>query len=244
MFNLLYTELLKMKNSKMFLVSLLGSLVSPLLTFFMLTENSKNYPDKNPILENFFEQTQLFIAFLVGIMLFALITTYLFNREFEEDTLKNLLTIPVGRIKLILSKMLILLIWVETIMVFSYLLVVFLGLIGGFEGFEINILLLTFKKYIFTGFLLYLLTPVIILFTILFRSYIPSIALSIFATLTTLVLINSKYLALFPWGVPVLLSSGTFQFEYPLIISWIILIATFTISLATSLIYFARTDIN
>ena len=233
-----------MKNSKMFLLSLLGGIVSPLLTFFMILARQQRNPAETLTIESFLSQTHLFIAFLVGTMLFALITTYLFNREFEEDTLKNLLTIPVGRTQLVLSKLLILIVWIEIIMVYSFFMVILLGFIGGFEGFQTNLLLFFFKKYIFTGFLLYLLTPVITLITILFRTYIPSIAFSIFATLATLVIMNSKYIALYPWSIPVSMTMNNQQLEYPILISWLIIIGVFIISLAITLIYFNKIDID
>lgn len=228
----------------MFLLSLLGGLVSPLLTFFMLLGYHQQRPDEPLTFESFFNQTHLFISFLVGTMLFALITTYLINREYEEDTLKNLLTIPVGRSQLILSKLSILLVWIEVIMIFSYLTVVFLGLLGGFEGLKFDLVFSYFKKYMFTGFLLYLLTPVISLITTVFRSYIPSIAFSIFVTLGTLIIMQSKYLALYPWGIPVLMTVRGQQSEYPILISWAIIIGVFLISLVANLIYFSKTDIN
>ncbi len=244
MANVIYTEILKMKKSRMFLLSLLGGIVSPLLNFFMLLAYHQQNPDETLTMESLFNQTHLFIVFLVGTLLFALITTYLFNREFEEDTLKNLLTIPVGRTQLVLSKLFILIIWIEIIMIYSFFMVILLGFIGGFEGFQTNLLFLSFKKYIFTGFLLFLLTPVIILITILFRSYIPSIAFSIFATLGTLIIMNSKYIAFYPWSIPVLMTMNSQQSEYPILFSWLIIIGVFIISLTTTLIYFNKTDID
>ena len=69
MSNLLYTELLKMKGSKMFLISLLGGLVSPILTFFMLIGYHNQNPDTILSFESFFSQTHLFIVFITGNML-------------------------------------------------------------------------------------------------------------------------------------------------------------------------------
>ncbi len=229
----------------MFLVSLLGALVSPLLTFFMLLGYHSNNPDEPLQFLNLFEQTHLFITFLVGIMLFALIATYLFNREFEEETVKNLLTIPVGRIQLILSKLVILFLWIEVIMIFSYLLLIMLGFIGGFQGFNIEMLLTFLKKYLFTGFLLYLLTPIISFITLIFRSYVPSIALSIFFTVGNLIIIqSSKYVRFYPWGIPILFTTDNYQPEYSFMLSWVIILGFFFVSLAANLIYFYKTDIN
>ena len=241
----MYTELLKMKGSRMFLVSLLGAVVSPLMTFFMLLGYHSDNPDEPLLFINLFNQTHLFITFLVGILLFALIATYLINREFEEGTVKNLLTIPVSRIQLILSKMIILFVWIEVIMIFSYSLLIILGFIGGFQGLNIAMVFTFLKKYLFTGFLLYLLTPIISVITLIFRSYVPSIAFSIFFTVGNLIIIqSSKYVRFYPWGIPLLFTTDNYQPEYSLSISWFIILAFFIVSITANLIYFYRTDIN
>ena len=229
----------------MFLVSLLGALVSPLLTFFMLLGYHSNNPDEPLQFLNLFEQTHLFITFLVGIMLFALIATYLFNREFEEKTVKNLLTIPVGRVQLVLSKLIVLFLWIEAIMIFSYLLLIILGYIGGFQGLNIAMVFNFLKKYLFTGFLLYLLTPIISFITLMFRSYVPSIAFSIFFTVGNLIIIqSSKYVRFYPWGIPILFTTDNYQPEYSFMLSWVIILGFFFVSLAANLIYFYKTDIT
>lgn len=245
MFSLLYSELLKMKGSKMFLVSLSGAAVSPVLTFFMHSSYHQNKPS-SPTFDELFNQTHLFIVFLVGTMLFALITTYIFNREYEEDTLKNLLTIPVGRNQLIISKMTILLLWVEVIMLFSFLTALILGAIGGFEGFDKSIVINHLQKYLYTGILLYMLTPVIVIITMFFKNYVPSIAFSIFVTVGTLIIMQSKYISLYPWTIPMVMTFKDVEaeLEYPYVYSWVILIAVFIISMVANMIYFNKTDVN
>ena len=233
-----------MKNSKMFLISLLGAFVSPILTFFMLIGYHNQNPETILSFKSFFSQTQLFIVFIIGNMLFALITTYIFNREYEEDTLKNLITIPVGRVKLIISKLVILFFWVQFILFFAFLSVYILGIIAGFEGSNINMLINYLQKYIFTGFLLYLLTPSIMLITIIFKNYVPPLAFSIFVTMGVVIFGQSKYLAFYPWGIPVLMTVDGQNIVYPIIYSWIIIAGLFIISLVINFIYFKNKDLN
>ena len=228
----------------MFLISLLGGLVSPILTFFMLIGYHNQNPDTILSFESFFSQTHLFIVFIIGNMLFALITTYIFNREFEEDTLKNLLTIPVGRIKLIISKLVVLFIWIILILLCSYLAVYILGTITGFVGLTINMMLKYLQKYVFTGFLLYLLMPTIILITIVFKNYVPPLAFSIFITMGVVIFGQSKYLSFYPWGIPVLLTIDSQEIAYPISYSWIIILGVFTISLIINFFYFKNKDLN
>jgi len=242
--NLIYTELIKMKRSKMFLISLLGALVSPVLTFFMLIGYNNQNPDTILSFKSFFSQTHLFIVFIIGNMLFALITTYIFNREFEEDTLKNLLTIPVGRIKLIISKLVVLFGWIQIILIFAFISVFILGSIAGFEGINMSMIVNYIQKYIFTGLLLYLLIPSIILITILFKNYVPPLAFSIFVTMGVVIFGQSKYLAFYPWGIPVLMTVDGQSIVYPIIYSWLIIGGLFVISLLINFIHFKNKDLN
>ncbi len=244
MIRLLYTEIFKMKNSKMFLISLLGALVSPVMTFFMLVGYKRQNPDSILSFGSYFNQTHLFIAFVIGNMLFALIVTYIYNREFEEDTLKNLLTIPISRVKLIISKLVILFLWIEIILLVSFLSVTIIGLITGFQNFTFDLFSEFLYKYLFTGFLFYLLVPSFVLVTLVFKGYVPTIAFSIFVTIGTIIFGQSKYLAFYPWGLPVHLTVSSQEIVYPIIYSWIILAALFIISIVSTIIYFNHTDIN
>ncbi|ACL69232.1 bacitracin ABC transporter, permease protein, putative [Halothermothrix orenii H 168] len=228
----------------MFIIGLLGGAVSPVLTFFMLLSYRQQSPDRVVALEEFFDQTYLFIAVLVGTMLFALITTYLYNREYEEDTLKNLLTIPVGRGQLIISKMVILLGWVEVIMVFAYLMVIALAVAGSFSEITLKVMLAGLGKYLLTGLYLYMLTPVIILITLVFKSYVPPLAFSIAASLGTLIVMQSKYISLYPWSIPIVLTKKFDGLEYSIETSLLILIGVFVTGILASIVYFVKTDIN
>src|SRR5699024_11363812 len=64
------------------------------------------------LFKELFYNVNLYTVLIIGVPLYGVVTTYLFNREYMENTLKNILTIPVSRIGFIVSKMLLLFIWI------------------------------------------------------------------------------------------------------------------------------------
>jgi hypothetical protein len=67
--------------------------------------------------------------------IFGLMGTYIFTRERIENTYKNLLIIPIGRVSLVLSKLFVLLIFILGITFLSYI----LNIAGIFIGVKINL---------------------------------------------------------------------------------------------------------
>ncbi|WP_375377902.1 ABC transporter permease [Paenibacillus sp. MZ04-78.2] len=125
MVNLLYTELIKLKRAKMFMVSMLGAVSAPIMIFLAL--------------------------------------------------LKNLLTIPVSRVSLIVSKLILLFLWITVLTLIMWLLTLILRLIGQFEGLTSALVLQSLKQCVVGGTLLFLLCTPTMLITFLFKSYVPTI---------------------------------------------------------------------
>src|SRR5699024_12500647 len=59
-----------------------------------------------------FYNVNLYTVLIIGAPLYGVVTTYLFNREYVENTIKNILTIPVSRVSFIMSKTLLLFMWI------------------------------------------------------------------------------------------------------------------------------------
>ena len=110
--NLISCELLKLKRSKMVLISVAGVLSTPLL---MLIEALQTHFDKPEIiftLSDIYSDSVLYIMLLVNIMIYVAIAAYLFSREYTESTLKTILPIPISRTKLLIGKFCTLLLWI------------------------------------------------------------------------------------------------------------------------------------
>ncbi|WP_291580311.1 ABC transporter permease [Clostridium sp. UBA6640] len=242
--NLLYTELLKLKRSNMFWVSIVGAIVTPFMCFIAYVMQKVKRPDIPIEFNKLFSDCNFYVILLIGVLLYGLIAAYLFNREYVENTLKNLLTIPVSRINLIVSKLVLLLIWIMVLTIISWVMTLIFGLIGPFEDLNTTILITSFKEYIIGGGLLFLLSTPIIFVTLLFKDYVPTIAFTIAITMVNVLISNSEYSVLYPWSATIAVATNIFRPEYPPIYSYISIFTTFIIGFIAMVIYFRRVDIQ
>ena len=92
-------EFLKLKRSNIFMLSLFGAILPPLLMFIAVFAF-----DEGHTFDLLFKNVNMYMSALFAVMLFAIMISYLFGREYNEHTLKTMLTIPVSRGKFLLSK--------------------------------------------------------------------------------------------------------------------------------------------
>lgn len=244
MFNLLYTELLKLKRAKMLIVSLVGSAAAPIMTFIGFLDMKAKKPGTPVHIEEVFYNTNLYILLLIGTLLYGVITAFLFNREHEEDTLKNLLTIPVSRTGIIMSKLALLFLWIMTLSAAAWLVTFALALLGQFEGWSAAILLQTFKQFIIGGGLLFLLTTPTMFICFLFKNYVPSIIFTSVITMSNVALVNREYKALHPWSAVEVIAHHNVVPQYPLYYSYAAILLTSVIGLIATVVYFKKVDIH
>ncbi|MED0676797.1 ABC transporter permease [Aneurinibacillus thermoaerophilus] len=245
MINLLYTELLKLKRSKMFLISVLGAAVAPFMVvvasyIYMKTEDSHQiitFPE-------LFSETNLYTVLLIGVPLYGVVSAYLFNREYLEDTLKNLLTIPVSRISLIMSKLIILFMWIMFLTFVAWGLTLFLGVLGQFQGLSPLLIVKSLGNFMTGGLLLFILSTPIVLVAVVMKNYVPTIIFTIVITLINVMSGNSEHRGLFPWAAAGDIANDTLQPTYPAEVSYIAIFATSIIGLIATIVYFKKVDIH
>lgn len=245
MAELLYTELLKLKRSKMFLISIFGAAVAPLMVVVASYVHMKtSQPTLSISFDELFNETSLYTVLVVGVPLYGVVTAYLFNREYMEDTLKNLLTIPVSRTSFILSKLLLLFMWIMMLTFVAWGLTLILGLLGQFEGLSIPLIIRSFKQFTLGGGLLFILSTPIILVTIVLKNYVPSIIFTIAITLVNIMTANSEHRGLFPWAAAGDIANNTLLPTYPPQYSYLSVAVTSVIGFIVTVIYFKKTDIH
>src|SRR5699024_12224165 len=64
---------------------------------------------------------------------------------------KNILTIPVSRVSFIMSKTLLLFMWIMMLTMIAWFLTLFLGLLTQFDGLDISLLVESFKEFSIGG---------------------------------------------------------------------------------------------
>ncbi|MBY0115565.1 ABC transporter permease [Paenibacillus sp. FSL R5-0623] len=245
MVNLLYTELLKLKRSKMFLLSIIGAAVAPLMVAAAMFVQMKT---KEPYLVAQFSvlmsNTSIYAVLVIGVPLYGVITAYLYNREYAEDTMKNLLTIPVSRVALLMSKWIMLLGWIMLLTLSAWALAIIFGSLGQFAGLTPQFVLNSLSNYVVAGLLLFLLSTPIILITLVLKSFVPAIIVTIIITLVNVMLATSEHRGLFPWTAALDIANGTLEAKYPPEYSYISIAATFIICLGLAIGYFKKIDIH
>ncbi|MED4599453.1 ABC transporter permease [Paenibacillus validus] len=245
MVDLLYTELLKLKRSRMFLLSVIGAAVAP---FMVVVSTYIHIKTKEPTRVVPFQEllfnSHLYTVLLIGVPLYGVVTAYLFNREYMEDTLKNLLTIPVSRTSLMLSKMLLLFMWIMLLSLLAWGLTLLLGVVGQFEGLSASLLVESLRKFMITGAFLSMLSTPLILIAIVLKNYVPTIIATIVITLINVMGSNSEYKGLIPWTAAFDIAHGTLLQAYPPAYSYMVIGAISIIGFVATLTYFRKADIH
>lgn len=125
------TEFYKIKRYHILLIGILGMLCSPLLQLFsqavMEDEFRRSYFNFAALVEDtIWGNAQIFMP-----VLFTLIGGYLINREYSDDTLKNILTVPVSFRKFMAGKLAAIGLLAMLCGVYSFIVTVVVGICAG-----------------------------------------------------------------------------------------------------------------
>lgn len=244
MVDLLYCEFLKLKHSKMFFISIMGAFVAPLMVFVGWMKLKIEQTGTVVTYDMLFSDTNLYTMLLFGIIVYCVIAAYLFSHEYTENTLKNILTVPVSKTKFILAKFIMLYFWIIGLTLITWATTLLLGIVGSADGFSRVAIISSFIEFIIGASLLFLsLTPFVFV-TLWFKNIVPTIIFSAAATMINIALANDELAALFPWSAPQIIASGINISKYPLILSYISILIISVIGFAASMIYFKKQDIK
>jgi len=239
----LYCEFLKLKRSKILLISILGSLVAPGFSALSIFEKLLREPTIAISIGDMYLQTQYMFMVVFGTAIYGVIAAYLFNREYADHTLKTILTIPVNRTKFLVCKFVMLTVWLVLMAVLAWAAVLIIGVPAGVTGYSVAALWQWLQIFVF-GAILYsmVLTPIIFI-TLWLKNMLTIMIIIVVLSTTNLIMTNSKYACYNPFMLPRLISLDGFAVESPGIVS-VVLITVFMLGAAASIIYFQRQDVR
>lgn len=242
MFDLVYIEFLKLKRSNMFLVSLLGAAGVPFMSFIGYLVKHRNL--KVPIyFEDIFTETNMYIVLLIGTLLYGVITSYIFNREYSENTLKNILSIPISKFSILMAKLCMLFLWILLLTIISWSVILILGIIAHFQGLNIDVLVKSFKQFFLGGSLLFMVASPAVFIALKFKSYLHSIVFASVITMINILVSNSKYMALYPWSAVLVISNNMTGMEYSIVYSYTSIFTISILGFVPAIIYFLKEEI-
>lgn len=233
-------EFLKLKRSRIFLLSLMGAVLPPLLMFIAVTAF-----DEGRTFEALFTNVNMYMSAMFAVLIFAIIISYLFGREYNEHTLKTMLTIPVSRTKFLASKYVMFLVWIVILTVVTSLSTLVLGFAAGLEGFSIMLFAKSFAELLYANVLLFLTFSPFVFISLLITNMVPAMVGGAGLALVNLMVYGQDWAPFVPWVSPYLIASGEIaEYTTSISVSYGIILATFLIGIVISYIYFTRTDVS
>jgi ABC-2 type transport system permease protein len=136
-----------------------------------------------------------------GMILLAIVAAYVFGREYSEGTAKNMLTLPVGRHWFATAKFVVLFAWLGALTLSLIAEGLLVGALLGLPGFSVSLALSSCGNILFAGLIGYLLVPVVTWIATLGRGYLPPIGFTIFMLVMGNVLGATGWGKWFPWSI-------------------------------------------
>jgi len=141
-----------------------------------------------------------------GALLFTLVTTWVFGREFSDHTAKELLALPTSRAAIVSAKFVVVGIWAAGLTVLVFVLGLGVGAAIGLPGWSTALLWRAASDLIVTaGLTLALMSPVALLASA-GRGYLPPLGWAFLMFFLAQILAAIRWETWFPWSVPALFS--------------------------------------
>src|SRR5699024_10750817 len=98
----------------------------------------------------------------------------------------------------IVSKMLLLFIWIMMLTLIAWTLTLVLGMLTQFDGLSISLVIESLSQFSIGGMFLFIISTPIILVTLVMKNYVPTIIFTVVITLINVMGGNSEHSAIFP----------------------------------------------
>lgn len=233
-------EFLKLKRSNIFLLSLMGAILPPLLMFIAVFAF-----DEGTTFDMLFTNVNMYMSALFAVMLFAIMISYLFGREYNEHTLKTMLTIPISRGKFLISKYVMFLVWILILTIVTSISTLIFGFIAGLDGFTLKLFIDSFAQLLFANVLLFLTFSPFVFVSLFITNMVPAMVGGAGLTLVNMLIYGQTWAPYVPWVCPYLIASGEIaEYSTSIAVSYGIILATFIVGLVVSYIYFTKTDVS
>jgi ABC-2 type transport system permease protein len=143
-----------------------------------------------------------------GAIIFAIVTAWVFGREFSDHTAKELLALPTSRETIVAAKFVLIALWTFALTV----LILILGLIVGnnvdIPGWSTGLLQSSIVDILGSALLTIVLLPYVALIASAGRGYMPAFGWMIFTVVLAQIAVITGWGDWFPWSVPALFSGA------------------------------------
>jgi ABC-2 type transport system permease protein len=141
-----------------------------------------------------------------GAILFALITAWVFGREFSDHTAKELMALPTPRWVIVGAKFVLIALWILGLTLLIFVVGLGVGTAVDIPGWSVELAWTSFWTVLVTALLTFMLMPFVALFASSGRGYLPPMGWTILALAFANIVSLLGWGDWFPWAIPVLVS--------------------------------------
>jgi ABC-2 type transport system permease protein len=215
----LWAETLKVRRSKVLLFTLLGFSFVPLVDGLIMIilkdpEAAKSMgliSAKAQLMAGtadwptFFNVLAQAVA-VGGAILFAIITAWVFGREFTGRTAKEMLALPTSRETIVTAKFVVITVWTFALVLYVFLFGLLVGKLVSIPGWSTELLGTAIVDVFGTGALTIAMLPFVAFIASLGHGEMPAVGWTIFTVVMAQIAIITGWGDWFPWSVPALFS--------------------------------------
>jgi len=209
MYNAIYCEFLKLKKSNFYLILVLLTCFFPVMLCLGWLGQGKF------VIWNYYVSQMENVTFtLINVTMYALISAYIYTREFSCNTAQTLFTYPIGRIKIFISKFIVITTLIVFITLFQTLLTFLGGLLLPHEELTREILLGHLRMNFYGLMYQYAIIPIAIFIALLSKDVIMPMVYGGLLTVSNLFLLSSGrkiILECVPSLYPIIILSQSFK---------------------------------
>ncbi len=182
-------------------------------------------------------------AGIAGGMIFALITAWVFGREYSDRTAKEILALPAPRQSIVTAKFALILIWMLALSLFVFGLALAIGALVVIPGWSRPLAVESLATMLLVGILNYCLVPFVAFFASSGKGYLPAIGWAFLTLMLGQVAAVLGWGDWFPWSIPALASGMAGPRPEVLgVHSYGVMLAAFLISSCATLLWWLKAD--
>ncbi|WP_242974116.1 ABC transporter permease [Anaerocolumna aminovalerica] len=247
--SLICCELLKLKRAKILLISFLGAMATPFMMFIEALQTHFEHPEQVIRLVDLYDSSLVYVMLLMNMMVYVIISAYLFSREYTEKTLKMILPVPISKTKFIASKFIILFLWIMVLTITTWagilLSAALYHVIFGMTGFVFEIALERLGIMLVSGILMFLTISPFSYLTVKAKNLVTPMIAAAAIVMGSAALSNQELGALYPWTATYFLLKGKLASTgYPPSLAIVIIALVSILGFLTTFVYFKKEDIK
>jgi ABC-2 type transport system permease protein len=179
-----------------------------------------------------------------GVIIFGFVASWLFGREYSDGTVKDLLSLPISRTKILNAKFIYYIIWCIALVLSNLLLGLLIGFILQIPGWNSVMFLNNIQVYSLTTIMIILLNTPIAFFAIYGKGFMAPLGIVAVLLVLAQIIAALGFGNYFPWAVPGIYSgSGGAVLKAGLnIFSYLIIVLTSIIGYFSTILWWKYSD--